>query len=42
MDLREIRLEGADWIHVAQNRDLWWAVVNTVMNIPSVTGREFD
>jgi len=22
-----------DWIHVAQNRDQWWALVNTVMNL---------
>jgi len=21
-----------DWIHLAQERDQWWAVVNTVMN----------
>jgi hypothetical protein len=33
IDLREIRLEGVDWIHVAQNRDWWQAVVNTVMNV---------
>jgi hypothetical protein len=26
--------EGVDWMHVAQNRDQWRAVVNTVMNIP--------
>jgi hypothetical protein len=25
--------EGVDWIHVAQDRDLWRAVVNTVMNL---------
>jgi hypothetical protein len=22
-----------DWIHVAQGRDRWWALVNTVMNL---------
>jgi hypothetical protein len=22
-----------DWIHLAQDRDQWWAVVNTVMNL---------
>jgi hypothetical protein len=32
MDLREIGWEGVDWLHVAQNRDQWRAVVNTVMN----------
>jgi hypothetical protein len=33
MDLREIGWEHVDWRHVAQNRDQWRAVVNTVMNI---------
>jgi hypothetical protein len=23
---------GMEWIHLAQGRDLWWAVVNAVMN----------
>jgi hypothetical protein len=32
MDLSEIRLGGVGWIHMAQNRVHWWAVVNTVMN----------
>jgi hypothetical protein len=22
-----------DWIHMAQDRDLWWDLVNTVMNL---------
>jgi hypothetical protein len=33
MDLREIRWEGVDWIHLAQNRDQCQALVNTVMNL---------
>jgi hypothetical protein len=33
MDLREIGWEGVDWMHVAQDRDWWWALVNTVMNL---------
>jgi hypothetical protein len=33
MELREIEWEGVDWIHLAQDRDKWWAVVNTVMNV---------
>jgi hypothetical protein len=33
MDLREIWFGDVDWIHWAQNRDGWWAVVNTVMNL---------
>jgi hypothetical protein len=28
----EIRQESVDWIHLAQDRDQWWAYVNTVMN----------
>jgi hypothetical protein len=33
LDLSEIRWEGVDWIHVAQDRNQWRAVVNTVMNL---------
>jgi hypothetical protein len=33
MDLREGGWEGMDWIHLAQDRDQWWAVVNTLMNL---------
>jgi hypothetical protein len=33
MDLREIGWEGVNWIHLAQDRDQWWALVNTVMNL---------
>jgi hypothetical protein len=33
MDLREIGWEGVDWMHLAQDRYQWRAVVNTVMNI---------
>jgi hypothetical protein len=32
-DLQEIRWEGVDWIHLAQDRDQWRALVNTVMNL---------
>jgi hypothetical protein len=31
MDLREIRFDDVDWIHWAQDRDRWRALVNTVM-----------
>jgi hypothetical protein len=31
MDLKEIRLDGFDLIHVAQDRDKWRVVVNTGM-----------
>jgi len=31
-----------DWIHVAQERAQWWALVNMVMNIlSSINGKEF-
>jgi hypothetical protein len=30
MDLREIGWNGMDWIDLAQDRDQWRAVVNTV------------
>jgi hypothetical protein len=33
MDLREIGFGDVDWIHLAQNRDRWQALVNTVMNL---------
>jgi hypothetical protein len=33
MDLREIGFGDVDWIHCAQDRDRWRAVVNTVMNL---------
>jgi hypothetical protein len=33
MDLREIGWDGLDWIDLAQNRDQWRALVNTVMNL---------
>jgi hypothetical protein len=32
MDLRERGWEYVDWIHLAQDRDQWWAFLNTVMN----------
>jgi hypothetical protein len=33
MDLREIGFGDVDWIDLAQDRDWWWALVNTVMNL---------
>jgi hypothetical protein len=32
MDLQEVGWEGVDWIDMAQDRDRWRALVNTVMN----------
>jgi hypothetical protein len=33
MDLREIGRGDVNWIDLAQDRDRWKAVVNTVMNL---------
>jgi hypothetical protein len=33
MDLREIGWDGTDYIDLAQDRDQWRALVNTVMNL---------
>jgi hypothetical protein len=35
MDLRELGSGGggAEWIRLAQDRDWWWTVVNTAMNL---------
>jgi hypothetical protein len=33
MDLREIGIDGANWIRLAQNRVQWRAFVNTVMKL---------
>jgi hypothetical protein len=33
IDLREIGWDGMDWIDLAENRDQWRALVNTVMNL---------
>jgi hypothetical protein len=33
MDLQEVGFWDMDWIELAQDRDKWWAFVNTEMNI---------
>jgi hypothetical protein len=33
IDLRETRWDGTDWIDLAQDKDQWRALVNTVMNL---------
>jgi len=33
MDHREVGWEGVEWIQLTQDRDHWWAVVNTVMSL---------
>jgi hypothetical protein len=40
MDLNEIGWEGVKWIHLARDRDRWWALVNKVMNLrDSIKGK---
>jgi hypothetical protein len=33
MDIREIGIDEANWIQLAQDRVQWWTFVNTVMNL---------
>jgi hypothetical protein len=33
IDLRKIGWGGMDWFYLAQDRDRWRALVNTVMNL---------
>jgi hypothetical protein len=39
MDLREIGWGSVDWIQLAQDRDRWRAVVNTVMDLQVMAPR---
>jgi hypothetical protein len=32
-DIKEIGWDGVDWVDLAQDRDQWRALVNTVMNL---------
>jgi hypothetical protein len=33
MDLREVGWDGMDWIDLANDREKWRALLNTVMNL---------
>jgi hypothetical protein len=33
IDIVEIEWEVVDWMHLAQERDHWWVLVNIVMNL---------
>jgi hypothetical protein len=39
MDVRETGLGGVEWIHLAQDRDCWRAVLNAVMNLQVLAPR---
>jgi hypothetical protein len=42
MDLRKMGWKYVDWMHLAQDRDQWRALVNMVMKLPSsIKGGEF-
>jgi hypothetical protein len=40
MDLQEVGGFCADWMELAQDRDIWWALVNSVVNlrVPKMRG----
>jgi hypothetical protein len=33
MEVRDIRWEGLDWMHLSQDRDQWRVLVNTAMDL---------
>lgn len=41
VDLLEILWESVNWIHVAQDRGMWWSFVKTAMNVFGSIKQEF-
>jgi hypothetical protein len=35
MNLRELGMESVYWINLAQDRDQWWGLMSTVINLRS-------
>jgi hypothetical protein len=33
VDLQEVGCGGMEWIELAKDRDMWWAIVNAVLNL---------
>jgi len=33
MDIQEVGHEGMDWIHLAEDKDIWRTIVNAVTNL---------
>jgi hypothetical protein len=33
MDIQEVGYGGTDWIELAQDKDTWWALAKSVMNL---------
>jgi hypothetical protein len=33
MDLGKIMWEGVEWLHLAQDREQWYGLVNTIVNL---------
>jgi hypothetical protein len=33
MDIQEVECGGTDWIVLVQDRDIWWTLVNALMNL---------
>jgi len=31
--IKNLEWEGVDWTHPAQDKDQWWTLVNTAMNL---------
>jgi hypothetical protein len=42
MDFKDIGWDGVDWIHLAQDRDRWRELVNTIMNLRDPQKTEYS